>query len=702
VVPVSFVRLALGLGLLALACSGDSSEPFGDTNVVRIFVAQDLAENVEEFVSFIPSDQIAVVRDEAPWDAAREQRGISIAVLGGDTCESCYRLESQGTTYRVTGDRLGAQVGLAHVLEEFGVRFFSPFSTYVPASLVDGAQGVVFDGTMHAPEMSERGVQLHILHTIEALYALWMPSPSHRDRAKAITDWLVKSRVNLMTWTGLDDITRDPETADAWRLHTAAIVDYAHRRGLRAGIGVQIFGSSNLQKAYDLVPMTGTDEENRASMRARFELLFDGVEWDHVTFSFGEFSGKSPSVFLSSLNLAQETLQEVSPGTTASSVIHVGNYEDLYVEYEGETYLYYLLAQFADPSIVPWVHTVMYYNLFDDAGGAYLHDDFGDHRELLLSRLAQGLPVGYFPETAYWVAFDNSVPTYLPLYMWSRWRDVAEIARIADEAGHPSLDRHITFSSGWEWGYWQNDYAIFRMGYAVAEDWREHVREMFAPFGEAGGALAAIVGDAAEEQRHALMDQRLAAYMAGRDGIIDIGELAGIVSQPARVHFRDIPTMEAGEREAFVASTIVPLEAHAEALSELRRRAAELALPAGETWRREIEEGLDVTSARAAFMAALLRAAEAHADGTDPAPHLAKADNLLAQASEIVERRHVALAYPSPAQLTKVSENPTIYPYGYLEMADTLCYWRRERAEVEGVTLGMSVPVPRCFEFAGF
>ena len=36
--------------------------------------------------------------------------------------------------------------------------------------------------------------------------------------------------------------------------------------------------------------------------------------------------------------------------------------------------------------------------------------------EFLFDRLENGLPVAYFPESAYWVAFDNSVPTYLPMY----------------------------------------------------------------------------------------------------------------------------------------------------------------------------------------------------------------------------------------------------------------------------------------------
>ena len=84
--------------------------------------------------------------------------------------------------------------------------------------------------------------------------------------------------------------------------------------------------------------------------------------------------------------------------------------KDLQVTYEGEDYIYYLLAQFANPEITPWVHSVMFYNLYDSAGGAYHHDYFTEHREYLESKIENGEKVAYFPESAYWVAFDNLVP----------------------------------------------------------------------------------------------------------------------------------------------------------------------------------------------------------------------------------------------------------------------------------------------------
>ena len=77
--------------------------------------------------------------------------------------------------------------------------------------------------------------------------------------------------------------------------------------------------------------------------------------------SFGEFFASEPESFIDSIDLAYEILLEQDPDAEMSTVMHVG--KDLQVTYEGEDYIYYLLAQFANPEITPWVHSVMFYNL---------------------------------------------------------------------------------------------------------------------------------------------------------------------------------------------------------------------------------------------------------------------------------------------------------------------------------------------------
>src|SRR5688572_22539658 len=144
----------------------------------------------------------------------------------------------------------------------------------------------------------------------------------------------------------------------------------------------------------------------------------------------------------------------------------------------------------------------MFYNLFEDAGGAYEQDNFFEHRDYLLDRMRQRKPAVYYPESAYWVAFDNSVPLYLPAYVRSRWL-------VLDGIG-AGLHGHLVFSSGFEWGYWLNDVASLRASYALPDRYEALIDDAF---GTDLAALAPIVSELASIEASALIDERLAAYV---------------------------------------------------------------------------------------------------------------------------------------------------------------------------------------------
>ena len=71
-------------------------------------------------------------------------------------------------------------------------------------------------------------------------------------------------------------------------------------------------------------------------------------------------------------------------------------------------------------------------------GGAYEHSDFSEHRAYLLDRMCAHQPAAYHPETAYWYAFDNAIPLAEPLYIHSRWLDLANLRA----QGCGPLDEH--------------------------------------------------------------------------------------------------------------------------------------------------------------------------------------------------------------------------------------------------------------------
>jgi hypothetical protein len=680
------MRVSLIVPLLA-ACA-----PAGPP--VEIVAPPALAGLAGSFAAYLPWEGVPVVEAADPVArlALPGAGRLAVALVADEQGCECYRIERgpAARTFIVHGDApLGVQYGLAAVLEAGGVTFAHPYRTIHRATLeVDEAALAL--GERVVPEQRLRGLHLHTLHPIEGYFALWEPSEAHQEAAFRLFDWVVKNRGNYVQWVTLDDIQRVPARAQAWEAYTRTLVAEAHRRGLGVGMGVQLFGSGNLQRAWDLVDEPLAAVPGPQQIAARLPQIA-GMGLDKLNLSFGEFFGEPPDVFLREVNHVAAALRAIAPATELTTVIHVGNKPDQRVTYMGEDLQYYFLVKFADPSIVPWVHTVMYYNLFDDAGGAYEHDQFDEHRRFLLERLRAGQRVGYFPESAYWIAFDNSVPTYLPLYVRSRLRDMTEVRAQAP----PGLAEHVLFSSGWEWGYWQIDAATLRMGHRLPASTEESFRALFAPYGAAGRTLAAEVARLAELQHQHLIVGRLAAYYAGRDFYIDTGDEIDIHSQPDRPSFAELVARPPAEREAFLGDVVARLERLAGESAGVAAAVDGLDLPA-DPFVAELRDGLAIDVERARYIAALYAAVLDQAAGRDPSPRRQTARAALDAGHEIVARRRQGFHYPVLEELTAPLANETIYTFGYLKQADELCLWEREWIDARNVLEGRDEALPTC------
>ncbi len=384
----------------------------GSANRLTVHVPEKGGDLYEEFVYRAGHPFIEVSLEAEP---RARGNGLHVVVIDDSIkgCEGCYRLErtSDRAVEVHAGDALGAQYGLTALLEEMDFRFMHPHATFAPIALRFPTGSAAFDD-VHAPDIARRGLHLHTLHPTDGMMDFWLPGDDELERAKRVVDWTIHNRGNHLQWVGLDDIQSGNPAA--WQAHTTAINDYAHSRGITTGLGIQLFGNSNLQEAWDLVDVPGDPVAEDAEMRERLAVIGD-VGFDVLNLSFGEFFGAEPAAFIDAAERSYDAMQEVAGPVEVPTVIHVGNFDDLRVEWDGRDLLYYFLAAETDRDLKPWIHTVMYYNLFEDAGGAYLHDEFDEHRDFLLDALSAGEPVGYFPETAYWVAFDINVPTYLPV-----------------------------------------------------------------------------------------------------------------------------------------------------------------------------------------------------------------------------------------------------------------------------------------------
>lgn len=692
--PAFSRRLTLAACALLTAWATTScGEPAGRPTIHLVVTT----ENQALFESFVAPLEGTVVVDAAadPASARAGVGGVGVALVATTSGDGSYRIERSGSGFVVTGDApLGLQYGAAHLLERLGYRFFHPFRTHIPASLAAVADADL--GVMHTPDRAVRGIHLHTLHPIEGYFELWEPSAEHLAGAERIIDWLVKNRGNYLQWPGLDNIQRDAAARDAWATHTRAIIAAAHARGVRIGFGVQLYGASNLQLAYDLVEANDTDVA--AAVDARLDLIAD-VPFDSVQLSFGEFLGAAPATFVANLDTAVAAIRERWPLADVSTVVHMGNYPQLTVSYMSQTLNYYFLSRFAaDPAVVPWIHSVMYYDLYEDAGGAYGYDAFTDHRAYLYERLMAGQPVVYFPETAYWIAFDDSIPNYLPLYVRSRVLDLARSRADGLAQGFDADFGHVLFSSGWEWGYWQNDWAALRASYELPARYEDLFDTMFEPWGAKGQALADALVDVTETEADALIVQRLSPWLASRDWTFDAGDAIGVYSQPSRPSFPDIAMMSPADRATFRADVVDPMGVLAAQFAAHRDTVLGIGLPTADPFLDEVRDGVEVNVERATFVHELLLAVLAFADVDAAAStHLAAAEAAEARAATIIDRRHAALHYPDAATIRSTDRaNATTYKYGYLREAETRCFYERERIQVQNLITGSSVDVPFC------
>src|SRR4029077_3453544 len=72
-------------------------------------------------------------------------------------------------------------------------------------------------------------------------------------------------------------------------------------------------------------------------------------------------------------------------------------------------------------------------------------------------------PIVYYPESSWWLTFDQAVPLYLaPATLDARQWDLGWLSPLrADRDGAPSgVVGHHLFTSGQEWGYWLVDYCV--------------------------------------------------------------------------------------------------------------------------------------------------------------------------------------------------------------------------------------------------
>lgn len=584
---------------------------------------------------------------------------------------------------------------LAHgayaLLEELGVRFFHPQEELVPPL---GATWLPIElDVARQPAFETRGIQLHLLHPIETLAPFTEPGEHNLAEAKAFIDWLVKTGHNEVQWW----LFADTDLA-TYRPHAEAIIAYAHDRGVTCGVLVQLFSGSSLQNGLALVQEEESWQQDISEgLDAVLAMPFDLVE-----LALGEFLSAEPQGLIDWLDHATAHVHDNHPGVDVSVVNHVGNYENLWVDYQGEETFFYHLPGYADPRLINNVHTVFFFDLYRDWAG-YSHEDFTLHHEFLLEQLEQRT-MRYLPESAYWVSADVDVPVFLPTYLYSRWIDIQGLHRDPAEAGLPPVDGHIMFSSGHEWGYWMTDYLAGKMMWEPEAPFESFVRHVTSAFGSCAPDVHDSLTALIDLQTELLFDGRLAGYLSGEDLHDDLGYVTGFDTTPRRMAFQDVQALEDGELVTFEADVVDGLTALVDgtlAIEQSLDRACAAPDATLASWCSELVDGTRVTRLRAAHMRALYRAVIEARRGKSGQGELGRARQHLEDARAVIHARSEHYRYDR-SRLVDAYDNPTIYDYGYLHQAQELCYWERAQMQAEllveeGVAPNVAV-LPSCVD----
>jgi hypothetical protein len=592
-----------------------------------------------------------------------------------------YEWRSAGKNGRITltlltGSGQGASFALYGLLQEkLGFRFYHPKRTLIPHhERWHLATKFRWKAT---PRFDKKGFHLHTLHPIELTEQLHDPGrPNALADVREYVNWLVRNQQNVMQFYLLRGVDRD-----RWANHARQIVDYAHRRGVLVGVEISIamLQQNAFQAVKLLRPSPYRDQADRA-----LAWLFQ-AKWDFVTIepTMGEYL---PDLANLRSDLTNYLMREVAEHYHAKPFLatHVIRRRDEAIVKEAAG-----IRDVAGTGIL--LHSVMCYSASEPKAPVYGNTN----QRFVLERAKLENPrreTWYWPESSYWIAFDNSVPLFLLPYLDVRWNDMETMERIG-------LANHLTFSSGWEWGYWLIDWSIARWAWRFSENGKpartgplDSLQTLFP-----GSDMHRLWREALNLQNHYLKDRELLRFMAALAPFSEIPRCLSRPFQPEpdftmswlmhdaspaeRARFRNGPVKELEEYAGKMESVATRIER--EALRQFageKNDSSELQLLAG-----ELTRGLRMTALRARHRSLALRAlmVKQGPKAADAAWEdlLAKAVDVRTRAEQLVLLQETLYRYP-PELIARKRDGFTVYRFGYLYPVSNLFFWRREEEQI--------------------
>ncbi len=300
------------------------------------------------------------------------------------------------------------------------------------------------------PRFDKKGFHLHTQHPLELTEPLLDHNyPGGIEQVKEYINWLARNGQNYFEFNLLESID-----LKEWPAFSKQITDYCHERGIIAGVDVSLHMLQ--QKAFQLYrnfPASWRNKEKQ--MDIRLAKLF-AADWDvlNVEFSSTEFSsGNVKKKKKLQLHLGKELKEKYNSKLMGRKHV-VQETAEIGGKKKKKDYRMNAEETELDKNRGVLIHTVMFYTISEESAPVYRNKNLRHMLDLLLKE-KETRETWYYPESAYWITFDNSIPMFLMPYLSARLDDIL----LMDSLQIPG---HVTFSSGWEWGYWLFDWSIAR------------------------------------------------------------------------------------------------------------------------------------------------------------------------------------------------------------------------------------------------
>lgn len=589
---------------------------------------------------------------------------LSLLAEDGPLSNEGYSIHGADGEYGISSSGvLGLQYGFFDLLERVGLFLVHPEQTLFPETWCVSCVGEIDE--RHEPAYGMRGTHIHTMHPIEYESTLLGHDAETLGRFRNLLGWLIARRQNYLEWNLLRTVD-----FELWLAHATTLVQEAHARGFRMGIVVPF--AFRQQNSFTLIDPESAAPAEEQIARSVDRLMTAGWDMINVEMGASEFVPVSDVEQVEWLDFLASYLDEHHPGTGTATKVHVSS-DQFAPNYGGINFNF--IPQFADTRVGVMPHTVQFYDLYRTAP-TYGNEDFSAMRDFLLSQIGKR-PVYYYPETAYWVTFDVDVPIFLPQYAYSRWNDLHRL-------NGSGMDGQINFSSGFEWGYWLNDWATAWYAFEPGEDYLVPIRRLFSIFGKASAEAIAIMDRYVRWQGEELLERNGIRWLIAWDAADDLGHFAGIHAQPVRIRLYELEEMsnesvEQFEREelAQLRSMVDELEAFAAEWRELGGGITDFGRPVYD----ELRVAMDITAVRARFVLSLYEAVVARRSGepTGETEKLDQARELMDQALLLVAEQENRYRFPKE-EIAADRPSLTSYPFGYLRTVSDLWYWERELA----------------------